>query len=282
MCRTIAVHFTDPFHVSTRVADKCNDGTLLLQVILHSEVKATLNIFDAWLDLQDGFVHTGKGDGRPISGFFPLVISPTSRAGILFSICLRNTAAEVEDVAVQPESILNIRYGISGDRTAGAHPPVTAESNGSEGARQDLIFRSALVLQRPVLDPSLAVGFLPLPSDGLRVGQLINMNWRVERLKEFDQNKASQCNDEVLYEVNANSDNWMIAGRKRGHVSLPTEQGSRIVISVLCVPLVAGYVRPPQLGLPDIDQANISCNPPGPHLICVLPPALSSSFCIPA
>jgi hypothetical protein len=32
ICRTVAVHFTDPFHVSTRVADKCNDGTLLLQV----------------------------------------------------------------------------------------------------------------------------------------------------------------------------------------------------------------------------------------------------------
>jgi hypothetical protein len=30
--RTIAVHFTNPFHVSTRVVDKCNDGTLLLQV----------------------------------------------------------------------------------------------------------------------------------------------------------------------------------------------------------------------------------------------------------
>ncbi|KAM0979083.1 hypothetical protein ACFX13_010058 [Malus domestica] len=29
--RTLAVHFTDPFHVSKRVADKCNDGTLLLQ-----------------------------------------------------------------------------------------------------------------------------------------------------------------------------------------------------------------------------------------------------------
>ncbi|RVW93099.1 Trafficking protein particle complex II-specific subunit 130-like [Vitis vinifera] len=28
---TLAVHFTDPFHVSTRVVDKCNDGTLLLQ-----------------------------------------------------------------------------------------------------------------------------------------------------------------------------------------------------------------------------------------------------------
>lgn len=28
------MHFTDPFHVSTRLADKCNDGTLLLQVII--------------------------------------------------------------------------------------------------------------------------------------------------------------------------------------------------------------------------------------------------------
>ena len=33
MYRTLAVHFTDPFHVSTRVADKCSDGTLLLQVM---------------------------------------------------------------------------------------------------------------------------------------------------------------------------------------------------------------------------------------------------------
>ena len=32
--------------------------------------------------------------------------------------------------------------------------------------------------------------------------------------------------DEVMYEVNANSDNWMIAGRKRGHVSVSTKQGS--------------------------------------------------------
>ncbi|KAI3782287.1 hypothetical protein L2E82_12327 [Cichorium intybus] len=31
--RTIAVHFTNPFHVSTRVADKCSDGTVLLQML---------------------------------------------------------------------------------------------------------------------------------------------------------------------------------------------------------------------------------------------------------
>ncbi|KAI3723318.1 hypothetical protein L2E82_34805 [Cichorium intybus] len=31
--RTIDVHFTNPFHVSTRVADKCSDGTVLLQML---------------------------------------------------------------------------------------------------------------------------------------------------------------------------------------------------------------------------------------------------------
>ncbi|KAF5728331.1 hypothetical protein HS088_TW21G00478 [Tripterygium wilfordii] len=280
--RTIAVHFSDPFHVSTRVADKCNDGTLLLQVILQSQVKAELTIYDAWLDLQDGFIHGGPGDGRPTIGFFRLVISPISRAAILFSICLSKTISKDEAKELRPESILNIKYGISGDRTVGAHQPVAVESTQHEGARQDLIFKSALVLQRPVLDPFLAVGFLPLSSNGLRVGQLVTMMWRIERLKQFEENEDHQHNDEVLYEINANFENWMIAGRKRGHVSLSTKQGSRIVISILCVPLMAGYVRPPQLGLPNVDEANISCNPPGPHLVCVLPPPLSSSFCIPA
>ncbi|CAK9160210.1 unnamed protein product [Ilex paraguariensis] len=281
--RTLAVHFTNPFHVSTRVTDKCNDGTLLLQVILHSQVKASLTIYDAWLDLQAGFVHARQGDGRPISSFFPIVVSPTSRAGILFSICLGATIVEDEAKSMPPDSILHIRYGITGDRTHGAHmPTLVEEPSGPEDTPKHLIFSSAIVLQRPVLDPCLAVGFLPLPSTGLRVGQLVTMNWRLERLKDFEENTASESKDEVLYEVNANSENWMIAGRKRGHVPLSTKQGSRIVISILCVPLAAGYVRPPQLGLPNVDEANISCNPPGPHLICVLPPALSSSFCIPA
>lgn len=67
---------------------------LIFQVILHSEVKATLTIYDAWLDLQDGFVNTGQSDGRPTSAYFPLVVSPNSRAGILFSIRLGKTNAE--------------------------------------------------------------------------------------------------------------------------------------------------------------------------------------------
>ncbi|XP_043688558.1 trafficking protein particle complex II-specific subunit 130 homolog isoform X2 [Telopea speciosissima] len=280
--RTVAVHFTGPFHVSTRIADRCKDGTLLLQVILHSQVKATLTIYDAWLDLQDGFVHIGQGNGRPTSSFFPLVISPSSRAGILFGIRLGSVTTGDEAECLHPDSILNIRYRVSGDRTVGAHTPVAVENSESVGDKQDLLFRSALVLQRPVLDPCLAVGFLPLPSGGLRVGQLISVKWRVERLKDFEANADSRGNAEVLYEVDANPENWMIAGRKRGHVSLSAKGGSRIIISIICVPLVAGYVRPPQLGLPNIDEANISCNPAGPHLVCVLPPPLSSSFCIPA
>ncbi|KAI3702892.1 hypothetical protein L6452_28645 [Arctium lappa] len=277
--RTIAVHFTNPFHVSTRVADKCSDGTLLLQVILHSQVKAPLTIHDAWLDLQDGFAHGDRGDGRPTPAFFPLVVPSASKAGILFSISLGTTTTEDEAKVLNPDTILNIRYKIAGERSLGSHTPMSVGSNGTEDdATQLLTFRSALVLQRPVLEPCLAVGFLPLPSDGLRVGQLFTMKWRVERLKYLEE----ENNDEVLYEVNANSENWMIAGRKRGHVPLSAKQGSRIEISILCVPLAAGYVRPPQLELPNIGGANISCNPAGPHLVCVFPPPLSSSFCIPA
>ncbi|CAI0459102.1 unnamed protein product [Linum tenue] len=279
--RTIAVHFSDPFHVSSRVIDRCNEGTLLLQVILQSQVQATLTVYDAWLELQDGFVHAGRADGRPTLVSFPLAVSPTSKGGIIFNISLGRTIGKDENGAEKPESILNIRYGISGARTSGAHPPVAMEYSGSDSARKDLTFRSVLVLQRPVLDPCMAVGFLPLPSVDLRVGQLVPMKWRVEILKDMEDKEISKHNGEVLYEVNANPENWMIAGRKRGYIPLSKKQGSRIVISVLCVPLVAGYVRPPQLGLPNVDESDISCNPPGPHLVCIMPPALSSSFCIP-
>ena len=59
-------------------------------MILHSEVKATLHVKDVSLDLQAGFEHLGK-DGRPTSSLFPLVIAPSSRAGILFVIRLSGT-----------------------------------------------------------------------------------------------------------------------------------------------------------------------------------------------
>ncbi|KAM0824713.1 hypothetical protein ACQ4PT_070010 [Festuca glaucescens] len=272
--RTIAVHFTNPFHVSTRVVDKCNDGTLLLQVILHSEVKATLHVKDVSLDLQAGFEHLGK-DGRPTSSLFPLVIAPSSRAGILFVIRLSGT--KDLDELEKADSMLNIKYGISGDRTTGAHSPVPVKPDDSE---ELLLFKISLKLKRPVLDPCLAVGFLPFSTDYLRVGQLVNMKWRVERLKDLEE--ASLSGDGILYQVDANPQNWMVAGRKCGHISFSEAQGSRIEIAVTCVPLVSGYVHPPQLGLPDVGDANISCNPAGPHLVCVLPPTLSTSYCIPA
>ncbi|KAA3472467.1 trafficking protein particle complex II-specific subunit 130-like protein isoform X3 [Gossypium australe] len=145
----------------------------------------------------------------PISAFFPLVISPTSRAGLLFCLCLEKRTAEgfyffesclfklnsstsicytlseklypltlphdkqsiscfTDENKVPPENILNIRYEIAGDRTIGAHPPATMKSNeNDEDANKNLVFRSALVLQQPVLSSCLAVGVLPLPSDGI-------------------------------------------------------------------------------------------------------------------
>lgn len=54
------------------------------------------------------------------------------------------------------------------------------------------------------------------------------------------------------------------------------------MITVNCMPLASGHVHPPQLALPGVQAAMISYDPPGPHLVCVLPPALSSSYCVPA
>lgn len=75
----------------------CRVSQFHFQVIIHSEVKATLTVYDAWLDLQEGFIHTGNDNGRPSSGYFPLVISPSSRAGILFNIRLGKTSYEGKD-----------------------------------------------------------------------------------------------------------------------------------------------------------------------------------------
>nr|XP_043621659.1 trafficking protein particle complex II-specific subunit 130 homolog [Erigeron canadensis] len=273
--RTMAVHFTDPFNVITRVVKQGSDGALLLQVILHSQVKASLTIHDAWLDLQDGFSHTAQGDGRPTSNLFPLVVPATSRTGILFDISMGATTTEDQGIMVRPDTVLNVKYDISGDRNIGSHSPLSLATKVQEdNVTKLLTFTSVLVLKRPVLEPLLVVGFVPLPSNGLRVGQLITMKWLIERVQYLE--------EEIMYEVKANSKNWMIAGRKRGHATLSSKQGSKIEISMLCLPLAAGYVRPPQLDLQNINRANICCNPAAPHLVCVLPPPLSSSFCIPA
>lgn len=94
--------------------------------------------------------------------------------------------------------MLNISYRISGDRNSGAHAPVSLDSDNGGGMEKDLIFKSAILLQRPVLDPCLAVGFLPLPSE-LRVGQLITVNWRIERLKDFEENAVPESDVSPMY-----------------------------------------------------------------------------------
>ena len=86
--------------------------------------------------------------------------------------------------------------------------------------------------------------------------------------------------EELLYELRIGEESWMIAGRKKGRIYLPQQPGAQLVISMACVPLVAGHVHPPALRLANISKAHISHNPAGPHLICVLPPAPCSSFCV--
>lgn len=39
----------------------------------------------------------------------------------------------------------------------------------------------------------------------------------------------------MLYEVNANTESWMVAGRKRGHVSLSEKQGAvNYLLALIC------------------------------------------------
>jgi len=95
-----------------------------------------------------------------------------------------------QTAGLETDSILNIKYGISGDRAVGAHTPVPVKP----GEQGELLFKSAIILQRPVLDPCLAVGFLPFSSDCLRVGQLVNMKWRIERLKDMVDGSSALCN----------------------------------------------------------------------------------------
>lgn len=120
---------------------------------------------------------------------------------------------------MHPDTVLNLKYEISGDRNLGSHNPMSLETKGPEDSVTPLLtFRSVVVLKRPVLEPLLVVGFVPLPTNGLRVGQLITMKWKVERVKFFE--------EEIMYEVNASSEKWMIAGRKRGHATLSSKQGA--------------------------------------------------------
>lgn len=89
-----------------------------------------------------------------------------------------------------------------------------------------------------------------------------------------------QESEDLYYELKANEDDWMIAGRRKGFISLPPSVGSRIVLSMACVPLVAGHVHPPALRLVNIGRAHVSRSPAGPHLVCILPPAPCTALCI--
>ncbi|BBN01122.1 trafficking protein particle complex subunit 10 [Marchantia polymorpha subsp. ruderalis] len=307
--RAIAVQFTKPFRTLTRVVSKGNDGTLILQVTLISELVASITILDARLELQAGFIHVNGSDGRPSpSWLVPLQLSATSEGALLFVV--RSTSPVIKegsailsngpivDTSKALESQLIVQYKISGERRIGAHAPVRDRDAPVFEDQATLTFTNSFILQMPVLEQLVAIGMLPVPIPGPRVGQQVIFQWRIERLKEGcikvknvegDGNQVAQESlpsssnaedmEELEYELQASTENWMVAGRKKGNIVLSSKMGARVVISMACVPLVAGHVHPPSLCLANISRAHISSSPAGPHIVCVLPPALCSTLC---
>ncbi|KAL6332100.1 hypothetical protein AAG906_020781 [Vitis piasezkii] len=146
-----------------------------------------------------------------------------------------------EAKAPQPESVLNIRYGIAGNRTIGAH---------RHRGTLDRWFYIGFNLEcscfiETVIDPCLAA-------------------WTPVFLWYLGFNFESMITLKLSHAIfQCKFENWMIVGRKRGHVSLSTKQ----VISILCMPRWPIHTSP-KLGLPNVDEANISCNLLAPQ--CVL------------
>ncbi|KAL3695593.1 hypothetical protein R1sor_009669 [Riccia sorocarpa] len=304
--RAIAVQFTKPFRVIPRVVSQGNDGTLILQVTLSSELVATTTILDARLELQAGFVHVDADERPNPSWLLPLKLSATCEGALLFVV--RSTSSgtkegsaamsngDITDNSNLQESKLIVHYKISGDRKIGAHTPVRDGGEPRPDDQTSLIFSNSFVLQMPVLEQLVAVGMLPVPTPGPRVGQQVTFQWRVERLKEgwikmkHTQGDGSESTEtasssdvqemeELEYELQASTESWMIAGRKKGHILLPSKMGAKVFLSMACVPLVAGHVHPPSLCLANISRAHVSSSPAGPHIVCVLPPALCSTLC---
>ncbi|CAK9206283.1 unnamed protein product [Sphagnum troendelagicum] len=282
-----APSFTCPFRTLVRTVSQGNDGTLFLQVTLKSQVEAIVTIVDAKLALQPGFSHVDDPEGRPSpSLLLPLSLSATREGALLF-VVRSDLAARKEGNMLFPKSTLNVQYKISGDRRHGAH---------SHQGSHLLEYSSSFVLEMPVLEQLVAVGMLAILSKNLRVGQQIIFQWRVERLKEgratlcfqreagdahgSDSTSKDEDAEELSYELKINEKSWMIAGRKKGSISLSQQLGARTVISMACVPLVTGHVHPPALHLANVSRPNISHSPAGPHLVCILPPDPCSALCV--
>ncbi|CAI5507851.1 unnamed protein product [Closterium sp. Naga37s-1] len=153
------------------------------------------------------------------------------------------------------------------------------------------VYRHAVVLQMPVTDRVLAVGLLT-PASAVsiapRVGCVLVLEWRIERLIDgllpppSHQQEAWEGGEgeEVEFEVRVSGDDWMIAGRRKGFLRLPLGRGAKHLLSLHCLPVKSGFVRPPVLHLPQINPDTISHSPAGPHLLRVLPQEPCASFCV--
>ncbi|XP_024539146.1 trafficking protein particle complex II-specific subunit 130 homolog isoform X1 [Selaginella moellendorffii] len=265
---------TEPFRLSTRVVANENAGVFLLQVTLLSQVNVGVTILDAALSLQGGF-HHATSSSDPL-WMLPIAISGYAECALVFLIKLDdhengdlpNGGGYEEEP--RERSALSVSYKISGSQ---------ASSTSGEGKidEQDVLtFKGFFQLQVPVSDHQVAVGMLPLPGPCPRVGKQVILQWRIERLKKAQSSEIEQ----LAYEVKASPASWMVAGRRKGFVSLAIQSGTKLVVSIACLPLVAGHVRPPSLELCGIDHSQVSHCQPASHLVYILPPSPCYAFCL--
>lgn len=90
----------------------------------------------------------------------------------------------IVDTSKALESQLIVQYKISGERRIGAHAPVRDRDAPVFEDQATLTFTNSFILQMPVLEQLVAIGMLPVPIPGPRVGQQVIFQWRIERLKE--------------------------------------------------------------------------------------------------
>ncbi|KAG0578331.1 hypothetical protein KC19_4G014800 [Ceratodon purpureus] len=211
--RTIALQFTHPFRISTRIVSRGNDGRFLLQITLNSQLAAAVTIQSANLLLQPGFAHVNNHEGHPTPAWLlPLSVSASSECALLFAIRSDPVTAKDGDSDhrsgsgaghQRQVSCLNIHYKVSGNHEAGVQAPVTDSVANSESY---LKFSSSFHLKMPVLEQLVAVGMLPVPSQCPRVGQQVVFQWRVERLKEGWAASQQQESTEKTFLPRAHSD----------------------------------------------------------------------------
>lgn len=195
-----------------------------LQVVLRSQLEATVTVTSARLELQSNFFPAQADQSSSsidTAWLLPLTVHAGSEGALLFTVKPTPATLTASDtvtangdgtkrlsisVPSKASSVLVLEYTMQGDRRYGAHSTVSGQKPPTPST-----FRHSFVLQMPVLEKRLAVGLLPL-SGVLTVGRALVLQWRVERLVggekrlvngEGEDGENENAAEELSYEIKA-------------------------------------------------------------------------------